>query len=509
MSPELEAFKECREKIVQAIAQNVKVLSWRLYSAGVISYEVRKKVTGQRTGNAEKDSSCECDLANGIERGIEEDHQNLKKFINMLSKDQALYHEIICDLKKVLSSKTTIAGKQRPSSLSLHEQFDSKITLNAMRRASVSMVMAKPSLPSNSQFGYPTSKERWMSVERRQIYQRLRRGSLPLPEEPAATHFPNIGQKDRVTKQSHSFSTSGAVGTRFAPKKLGPSLKYSSQTDAAGNTQRLVVTVSPTLDPLLPSSTPTLSPKLEPLSFGHNITGITHPTQASNVMGPTLPRLGPTPAISSISSVVHSQCCPKDSSPKTPPLTTSTIQHTATIATYPTDMTMLLQHFHRYKSGNDSPNTSETSSGSPISEAGAAAPVECRKDEAALSHVRATSEKSLSLESCGSSSEDDDSNENLWDELQRIHGELKDVQKKQNVKKRFHKLREGLLRSKLQERERIIRQLEEKLETLQRVIECYMQDKRKSKHEAHQQQELKTRIADLQKEIFSLKKGKT
>ena len=503
MSPELEAFKECRDKVVSVVSTREKVLSWQLYCAGVITYEVRKKVAGQITDSIEREVSCTIDLVNGIERGIEEEHENLQKFLNVLGKDRTFYHEVICDISKALASKSTIAGKGRPSSLSLPEESENEtqVTLTAMRRASVSMVMTKPSIPRNSIFGYPSSKEhsRRLSAERRQIYQRLRRESVPLPEEPAAKNIPNVVQQERHSTQSITLSPVSTIGTRFVPKKL---VKHTSLTDAAGITQKLVETVSMTQDPLLSSSAskPFILPlNSEPLSMTGN-KAIVESKSRSSAMSPTSQLVVAKP-LESHKDLPASKALPS---------LTLTLQPALGISTSPKNELPSLQPFHGYKSGVNSPAdlVLETPSGTPSSEAEAMAPVASGKEEAVFpDSMRTTSEQSLLLESCGSSSEDDETNESLLDDLQRIRGELKEVQRKQKHKRRFHRLRERLLRSRVEEKERIIQQFEIKIGTLQEILHRNIQDKTKS--EADEREELKKQVADLQKELFTIKKGNT
>ena len=177
--PECHQNWECKEELNEtlkgATEASTEALCWKLYLADIIGNEDRIKVTGI---SAKKDDCCTELLVSSIEKAISEDAQKFDRFQRILERDYKIYHKVIVSLKKAKSMKTTMLGKNRPSSLSLQNYSSSSQVLRpAMCKANRSMVVVtkprRPSIPCSSKVVHSQ-----FSNESVQTYQR-RRESVP------------------------------------------------------------------------------------------------------------------------------------------------------------------------------------------------------------------------------------------------------------------------------------------------------------------------------------------
>ena len=97
-SPELEAFKDCKDKATFVVQSKVKLLSWQLYTADLISYEARKNVVKLTSEGSGRETLCAVEILSCVEAAVSEDPENFRKFMTALEKDQATYHELIRDV---------------------------------------------------------------------------------------------------------------------------------------------------------------------------------------------------------------------------------------------------------------------------------------------------------------------------------------------------------------------------------------------------------------------------
>ena len=411
MSPELEALKECRNKVIDAIKPSVEHLSWKLLGNDVIiGYMDRTKVAGEKA-----DTKAD-NLVSSIEEAICEDPQKFLKFLRVLEQAQALYHEAILELKKSLSMRATLAGRKRPSSLSLKEQSGCSLVYHhAMRRGSVSMVMTtprKPIIPSSSAIVCPTVQP--TSFERMQIYQRMRR------LESSAACFPQNQQHfaEPTNKARHRSSV--------------------IVTDVAGNNQELTVFQQGKSG----YRTETLLPE-------QAVQGLNN-TDSS----PCTPPM--TKEDSDHSQAYSCSNCPVPQENKRKTKTMRVVKYSPTGNSFP----KYPKPFVKLKDVVDSPTSAKESSGTSqtsLTEADLEnTPVQSRAmDILRLSSVDSSSDEESQksvLEKCGRSIR----------ELDMLHRELEDVRQKQKKKKKLVKLRERLLRTSLAEKERKIEIFKEK-----------------------------------------------
>ena len=138
MSAELQAFRECTDKVIDAVKTKVRVLSLQLYNAGLIGYSERKMAA---SGTAKRDGTTE--VIRGVEKAIEEDPQNFTKFIKVLEKNLAFYHKIISDLRTTL---VTMVEKANLASFS-EQPYSNSQPEQQPHMKSMSMVLPKPTKP--------------------------------------------------------------------------------------------------------------------------------------------------------------------------------------------------------------------------------------------------------------------------------------------------------------------------------------------------------------------------
>ena len=196
MSPEEEAFKECKGELLKAIKTKTNDLSWKLFSYDIIGYFDRKAVCEEKDPERSAQYLADC-----IEKCICEESTIFETLLKVLKNDQRSYHDIIRALKQSKNSKTTISG--RPSSISLQNENNSQVIYQDMQRGTVSMLM---NIPFSSAVVHGESIHYG-----RQRYQRTRRESLPALRETAGIQNKDASPTQRRWSVSYPASPPSIV----------------------------------------------------------------------------------------------------------------------------------------------------------------------------------------------------------------------------------------------------------------------------------------------------------
>ena len=230
VSPELEALKEFNDELVEALKEQVKLITWELYKADVISYSVKRKVMEQSNVNVEREvwsKSCAVELMKGVETAIRESPEKTEGFFKVLEKYLDTCGMVLSDLRRYLVKKV---GKEKPflKSISFGKSFTSnaQVPLYAMRRGSTSVVLSYSGVPNISKysryvFPQPQMACREKSCENNQTCHGKRRDSaLTLP------------QYGKVVAQN---TTPGKTQQKIPPNRRA-SWNFTMQTNMAGDT---------------------------------------------------------------------------------------------------------------------------------------------------------------------------------------------------------------------------------------------------------------------------------